>query len=284
MDREYRYGAEIDFRGVELKSKGVDRLAELAGSDPFSGGSKGGSAGVQTSTKNAGSSNNTNPVTTTTTTATSKTGSSATDSSPQTAANSKSTATTTASQQAAPTVQSKSSSSAASQQNTPSQPKTTPAQSSTPSPPSPPSPPSSPSPSSPPPSSALVLPSSYSIATTPSDLVGIWYPHSTSLPSLSSYPPSAFLPYQIIINPTRIMISGGCNTIFTSYTFNKGTLTNLKPISTKKQCPVDRDSVLTDILLSTNVYHIGKSSNAKIIQVKSKQGAVLLQLIDRPPQ
>lgn len=80
------------------------------------------------------------------------------------------------------------------------------------------------------------------------------------------------------------MISGGCNTIFTSYTFNKGTLTNLKPISTKKQCPVDRDSVLTDILLSTNVYHIGKSSNAKIIQVKSKQGAVLLQLIDRPPQ
>ena len=281
MDREYRYGAEIDFRGVELKSKGVDRLAELAGSDPFSGGSKGGSAGVQTSTKNAGSSNNTNPVTTTTTTATSKTGSSATDSSPQTAANSKSTATTTASQQAAPTVQSKSSSSAASQQNTPSQPKTTPVQSQ---PSSPPSPPSSLSPQSPASSSALVLPSSYSIATTPSDFVGIWYPHFTSLPSLSSYPPSAFLPYQIIINPTRIMISGGCNTIFTSYTFNKGTLTNLKPISTKKQCPVDRDSVLTDILLSTNVYHIGKSSNAKIIQVKSKQGAVLLQLIDRPPQ
>jgi hypothetical protein len=142
-------------------------------------------------------------------------------------------------------------------------------------------PPTTPSPSS----TQVLLPSSFTQVKSASELFGIWYPYQTSsIPSLQSYGSKAFEPYQLIINQARIMISGGCNTIFTSYSFSQGKLSNLNKVATKKSCSVDNDSVLANIIMSNNIYYIGKSSNTKMIQIKSPQGVLLLQLSDRAPQ
>ena len=107
-------------------------------------------------------------------------------------------------------------------------------------------------------SNIIVVPSSFSQVTSASDLFGIWYPYQTSsLPSLNSYGSKAFDQYQIIINQARIMISGGCNTIFTSYSFSQGKLSNLNKVATRKSCPIDNDSVLSNIILASNIYYLG---------------------------
>jgi hypothetical protein len=60
---------------------------------------------------------------------------------------------------------------------------------------------------------------------------GIWYTYNTSsIPILSKYNISDLAKYQIIINSARILISGGCNTVFSSYSFSAGTFMNFTKV------------------------------------------------------
>ena len=64
------------------------------------------------------------------------------------------------------------------------------------------------------------------------------------------------------------MIRGGCNTIFTSYSFNQGIFSNFKKVATKKTCPVNNDSVIENILLSNNKYYVSEGK-PRFIEVRS---------------
>mgnify|MGYP006897240615 CR=1 FL=1 len=76
----------------------------------------------------------------------------------------------------------------------------------------------------------------------------------------------------------------GCNTIFSSYSFDQGIFSNFNKISTKKACPNNNDAIIENIVFSSNKYFISLTSSPKYLDIRSPQGAVLLQLIDKPPQ
>ena len=117
------------------------------------------------------------------------------------------------------------------------------------------------------------------------EINGIWYPYNTdSIPALRKAGPNAFQRYQLIINPARLMIRGGCNTIFTSYSFSQGIFSNFKKIATTKACPVNNDDILEGILISNNKYFVSGGGKPKFLEVRSPQGQVLLQLIDVAPK
>ena len=66
-----------------------------------------------------------------------------------------------------------------------------------------------------------------------SQIYGIWYPYSTTqTPYLAAYDSKAFIVYQLIINPNRLFLSGGCNTMFSSYTFATSAFSNLNIVQT----------------------------------------------------
>lgn len=137
----------------------------------------------------------------------------------------------------------------------------------------------------PPKISANIQPSSFTLASSAREINGIWYPYNTdSIPTLRKAGPNAFQRYQLIINPARLMIRGGCNTIFTSYSFSQGIFSNFKKIATKKACPVNNDDILEGILLSNNKYFVSGGGKPKFLEVRSAQGQVLLQLIDVAPK
>ena len=138
---------------------------------------------------------------------------------------------------------------------------------------------------SPPKTSANIQPGSFTLASSAREINGIWYPYNTdSIPALRKAGPNAFQRYQLIINPARLMIRGGCNTIFTSYSFSQGIFSNFKKIATTKACPVNNDDILEGILISNNKYFVSGGGKPKFLEVRSPQGQVLLQLIDVAPK
>ncbi len=112
---------------------------------------------------------------------------------------------------------------------------------------------------------------SFELIKNPSQFFGIWYPSTSIIPSTLSE--TELKKYQIIINPSRIMINGGCNNVFSSYTISSGTLGSLRIISPAGKCSVDKDFILQAIIYSSsNVYYISSSGKNAIIQIRSPKG------------
>ena len=91
--------------------------------------------------------------------------------------------------------------------------------------------------------------------------------------------------YQIIINPARIMLNGGCNSAFSSYTISSGVLSSLKLITPAAKCTVDKDYILQSIIFnSSNIYYISFSGKNSTIQIRSTKGETLLILTQNAPK
>lgn len=115
-------------------------------------------------------------------------------------------------------------------------------------------------------------------------IFGIWYPFNFSqIPNLSSYPPKTFSKYQIIINAARILISGGCNTIFSTYSFSQGKFSNFNPVSTKNKCNENYDSVISDALYGNSQFYTTNSS-PPILAIKSTNNTLLMLFSQTAPQ
>lgn len=117
-----------------------------------------------------------------------------------------------------------------------------------------------------------------------SQIYGIWYPYSTSqTPFLSSYDSKAFVVYQLIINPARLFLSGGCNTMFSSYTFASSSFQNLNISQTKQVCPNSYDQIISDIVFGNNIFTFSGSGPNSILAIKSKNNIVLMMFNQTPP-
>jgi hypothetical protein len=114
-------------------------------------------------------------------------------------------------------------------------------------------------------------------------IFGIWYPINLShIPSLSSYQPNSISKYQIIINSARILISGGCNTIFSSYSFSLNKFGNFNQVSTQNKCPNNYDPIISNIIFGNNQFYT-TSPSPQLVGIKSADGTLLLLLSRTAP-
>lgn len=114
-----------------------------------------------------------------------------------------------------------------------------------------------------------------------SQVFGIWYPSSSLIPSSLT---ANLLKYQLIINTARLMLSGGCNTIFSTYTFSSGSFKPNNIISTSNSCPNSQDSIIKDIIFNqSNLYYYSGSGSSAKLTINSPQNATLLLLTQTAP-
>lgn len=137
------------------------------------------------------------------------------------------------------------------------------------------SPQSNPSTSKP---SAPILPLNGSLVNTVSSIYGAWYPIGVN--GSSPLNASQLSSYQIIINAARIMLNGGCNAIFSTYTFSSGQLSNLKILATSNPCTNTNDNILQNIIFNiSNKYYLNNST----VIIKSTSNIPLLLLTSTAP-
>lgn len=81
------------------------------------------------------------------------------------------------------------------------------------------------------------------------------------------------------------MLNGGCNTIFSTYSFSNGSFKPNKIISTSNPCQDNKDSILQNILFNeSNVYYYlaGNQATPKI-SINSPENMTLLILTQNAP-
>lgn len=115
-----------------------------------------------------------------------------------------------------------------------------------------------------------------------SQVFGRWYPSSSLLPG--SLTAASLSKYQLIINAARLMLSGGCNTIFSTYTFSSGSFKPNSITSTSNSCPNNQDSILKDIIFNpTNTFSFSGSGTSAKMTINSPQNTPLLLLTQTAP-
>lgn len=126
----------------------------------------------------------------------------------------------------------------------------------------------------------------FALVNAASDIFDVWYPYNTDqTPGLSALPqPST---YQILINAQRVVLAGGCNTLFSRYAFSSGKFQNLSVNSAINSCPNNQDGLLQNIIFnSSNSYYFASTNNPKqkLINILSEKGVLLLQLTTTTPR
>ena len=113
-------------------------------------------------------------------------------------------------------------------------------------------------------------------------MYGRWYPLQGQESEEVGAIPSEL--YQIIINPARIFIRGGCNTMFSPWGLTDSTLTQLQVSSTSKACPHNGDTVMQSLVFSpSHQWYRRTTGNSSELALVSGARQPLLRLTSVAP-